>query len=514
MSVLGAKIMIISRAFRHFLSKKSAVFTAVFALLWAALPAHAQFTLTRISSDTFGNSVPGQHATEVEPDTYAWGDTIVSGFQVARIYSGGGADVGFATSTDGGKTWTNGLLPGLTVNYNGGTYSAASDAAVVYDAAHGVWLICTLPIGNNDVVAVSRSQDGITWGNPIAVTNINADKNWITCDNTATSPFYGHCYAEWDSPASGDLVFMSTSTDGGLTWGAAKNTADTLYGIGGQPLVQPNGTVVVPIVNLSTNGMSSFSSTDGGASWGKSVSVATILEHQEAGNLRSTSLPTAGVDGAGIVYVIWSDCRFRKNCAANDLVLSTSSDGVTWTAPARIPMVPVSSAVDVFIPGLGVDPTTSGSAAHLTLTTYAYANTNCSTSTCQLYVGFSTSQNGGKTWTAGKVLGGPMKVTWLPNTYSGYMVADYLGTSYVQGQPFGVFAVAKAPSGGVFNQAMYTTTAPLLAAANEPTFSSAADQPVPGVKSDKPARKFYDLDNEYPIPPSAKAKDLRKSAKK
>ncbi len=103
-------------------------------------------------------------------------------------------------------------------------------------------------------------------------------------------------------------------------------------------------------------------------------------------------LPTADIDGAGNIYVIWSDCRFRANCNANDLVLSTSSNGDTWTSPARLPMVPVSSAVDLFIPGLGVDHATSGASAHLTVTTYAYSNTNCSKSTCQLYVGFHDLQ--------------------------------------------------------------------------------------------------------------------------
>ncbi len=96
------------RVSQRFLSGKAAVRSAVlisFALVLAVtIPAQAQFKITEISSDTFGNSVPGQHATEVEPGTYAWGNTIVSAFQVARISSGGGADVGFATSTDGGKT--------------------------------------------------------------------------------------------------------------------------------------------------------------------------------------------------------------------------------------------------------------------------------------------------------------------------------------------------------------------------------------------------------------------------
>ena len=38
-------------------------------------------------------------------------------------------------------------------------------------------------------------------------------------------------------------LYMSTSTDGGLTWGPKKTPSTS--GIGGQPVVQPNGTVVV-----------------------------------------------------------------------------------------------------------------------------------------------------------------------------------------------------------------------------------------------------------------------------
>ena len=476
-----------------------------------AIPASAQFKLTQISTDTFTDT-DAQHQTEVEPSTFAWGNTIVSSFQVGRIYGGGGSDIGFSTSTDGGKTWTAGFLPGLTVNYQGGSNSAASDASVAYDAAHGVWLICTLPIGNNDLVAVSRSTDGIHWGTPILVTSsIDSDKNWIVCDNTSTSKYYGHCYVEFDSPEFGDLVYMSTSTDGGQTWSTAKNTTDTLYGIGGVPLVQPNGNVVVPIVNLETGGMSAFSSSNGGTSWGNTVNISDVEEHGESGGLRSAGLVAANIDGAGNIYVVWSDCRFRSGCKANDIVLSTSANGTTWTSPARLPVVTTTSAVDLFIPGIGIDPTTSGASAHITVTTYAYSNTNCSFSTCQLYVGFTTSQDGGKTWTAGKVLGGPMSLSWLPNTFSGYMVADYLSVAYSNTQPFGVFAVAKALSGGKFNQEMYTTTTPLLAAANEPTFSGENDKPIPGVKGDKGPRKYYDDDGEYPIP---QKKMARKASRK
>ncbi len=66
-------------------------------------------TLTRLSQDRFTN-VSSQHATEVEPGLYAFGSTMVTAFQVGRISSGGGADIGFATSTDAGTTWNSGYL--------------------------------------------------------------------------------------------------------------------------------------------------------------------------------------------------------------------------------------------------------------------------------------------------------------------------------------------------------------------------------------------------------------------
>src|SRR6516165_7132962 len=97
----------------------------------ATIPAGAQNLFRQLSQDVFSGG-PGQHMTEVEPGAFAYGSTIVAAFQVARVYGGGGMDVGFSTSTNGGIAWTNGYLPGLTQWYqpNGSTYSAASDASV------------------------------------------------------------------------------------------------------------------------------------------------------------------------------------------------------------------------------------------------------------------------------------------------------------------------------------------------------------------------------------------------
>jgi hypothetical protein len=445
--------------------------------------AHAQVSLTQLSEDTFTDT-PSQHATEVEPSTFSYGSTIVSAFQVARISSGGGADIGFATSTNGGVSWTNGYLPGITM-YQGGTNSAASDAAVAYDALHNVWLISTLPIGNNTSVAVSRSTDGINWSNPIA----------------ATSPFYGYCYSEWDDPSQGDLVRMSTSKDGGQTWGAALGTAGQDQGIGGVPVVRPGGKVIVPI--LGFNGyVTAFTSINGGKSWTKAVHVASYINHAEAGGLRSAGLISSAVDAAGKVYVMWPDCRFRTNCSSNDIVYSTSGTGATWSAVKRVPIDPVTSTVDHFITGVAIAPGTKGTTAHIALAYYFYPVSKCGNN-CSLSVGFTQSSTGGSTWTAAETLAGPMQLTWLPNTFSGTMVADYVSVGFAGGKAFPVFAAAQAKTGSLFHEAVYTTTSGQVASAPglEP-ISAAGEVPVPNAHSDHGPMEY--LDQEHLIPISGK----------
>jgi hypothetical protein len=465
---------------------KSAAFTVSFP---------APPPITKLSTDQLTNN-NSQHATEVEPDTFAFGNTIVSTFHVAHRIGVSSAAIGFATSTDGGVTWTNGLLPGITTFFQGGPFTAASDPSVAYDAAHGQWIIASIGVQDDssgnptaDQILVSRSPDGLIWGNPIAVNPLLGpklyDKDWIVCDDTSTSSFYGHCYLQWRDINA--LNVTSTSIDGGLTWKAPLHTADMVNGVGGQPVVQPNGTVITPLVKLLSTDMLSFVSTDGGASWNASAEISTITDHTEAGNLRSGPLPSAEIDGTGAVYVVWADCRFRANCSSNDLVLSTSSDGITWTAPARIPIDPVTSTVDHFIPGLAVDRATSGNTAHLTLTYYYYPVSDCG-AVCDLYVGFVSSQDGGQTWSTPVQIAGPMRTDWLANTPSGFMVGDYISGSYVNGKPFAVFAVAAANSGSVFDEAMYTTTQPMKSAANAARFSSAGEKPVPNARSDHAAR--------------------------
>src|SRR5947209_2592163 len=198
----------------------------------------------KLSNDPYSNS-SSQHRTEVEPSSYAYGTTIVDTFQAGRFVDVGSSNIGWATSTDGGTMWQTGFLRGTT-KLAGGPYDRITDPSVTYDAEHHTWMIATVVFVENQssiaapAVLVSLSTNGGTvWNNPITIANTGnnggLDKDWITCDNTPTSPHFGNCYTQWDDYTKGDLIEMSTSSDGGRTWSFAKTTTDQATGTSGYP---------------------------------------------------------------------------------------------------------------------------------------------------------------------------------------------------------------------------------------------------------------------------------------
>ena len=144
--------------------------------------------LTQVSQDPYTNT-DSYHQAELEPDTYSFGSTVVGVSQVGRFSNGGANNIGWATTTDNGATWTHGFLPGTTVySTPPGTWARISDPSVAYDAKHDVWMIVGLAIDNTvtgKAVLVNRSTDGgLTWQNPITVSQGGGssfyDKEWIT----------------------------------------------------------------------------------------------------------------------------------------------------------------------------------------------------------------------------------------------------------------------------------------------------------------------------------------------
>ncbi len=419
-------------------------------------------------------SFDAQHATEVEPDSFAFGSMIVTAFQAGRFVGGGAASIGFATSLDGGRRWRTGFLPGLTIfSTPAGTLDAASDPVVAYDAAHEVWLIATLGASIQSwELLVSRSVDGYSWTLPVSAAHApvgSVDKEWIACDNWPSSPFRGRCYLSYlDIPAK--QIVTRSSSDGGLTWSAPiapppAGVPSRAFPNGAQPLVQPDGTLVVVFatqfgVIADEDQIVAIRSMDGGASFGPAVQVATLQAEQIQG-MRSPPLPSAEVDAAGRLYVAWSDCRFSEECVDNRVVLVTSLDGIGWSEPA--PVGPFQPGMDAFLPGLGVDPLTAGGTARVAVVYHTLPHGCSYTPSCPgVDVWLVSSANGGRTWGRAQRLNAEsMPLEWIADSGIGRMLGDYVSTSFVNGRAIPVFALAAERDFDSFRQAIFARVPPV-----------------------------------------------------
>src|SRR4051812_22072977 len=137
---------------------------------------------TRISRDPLeSDGGAAQPETQAEPfiaidperETH-----LLAGYQESRFDDGGARALTFAVSRDGGRGWSEGLVPGLTL-VSGGPFERASDPWVAIGPGGRAYYVA---LGFNETsrpngVFVSVSEDGgSTWGDPVAVhTNSNTD---------------------------------------------------------------------------------------------------------------------------------------------------------------------------------------------------------------------------------------------------------------------------------------------------------------------------------------------------
>jgi hypothetical protein len=445
--------------------------------------------LDRISHDPYTDPL-AQHATEVEPLMVANGDTIVTSLQAGRFQFTGSDNIGWATSKDAGKSWKHGFLEGLTL-VTGGPWAGISLPTVAFDHKHHTYLIASMPFddqGNGHGVLVNRSLDGLNWSKPIvAASSSGTNGHWFACDNHPRSPYYGNCYDAFLDFSSGTAAVntLITSNDGGVTWGSQVPSPDQTAGLVTSMAVQPDGNVVVLGRNGGPNGDQEYAirSVDGGHTLEATANITSIFFIFPF--MRADASLTSGVDTAGTIYVVFPDCRFRSNCSdpvaasgcrfltdnssctTNDLLLTTSKDGVVWTSPRRIPIDPVNSSVDHLIAGIGVlsDPDDRERRDHVKLAvTYYYLGNGltCQVSTCQVSAGFISSDDGGRSWHDAEKIAGPMKESWLVPTFAGEMVANYNSAVFVDGKPHGAFALARPPDlkTGKFDEAIFAGELP------------------------------------------------------
>ena len=422
----------------------------------------------QLSRDTLTNS-HGQHETQVEPDSFAFRSTIVTVFQVGRFSNGGASSIGFATSGNAGRSWTNGLLPNLSVfPARGARYEAVSDPSVAYDALHRTWLASSLALGGDtNVIAISRSANGRRWSAPIAAvdsTTVEVDKPWIACDNGVLSRFRGRCYLGYTAFPRGDLELM-TSRNGGRTWSAPVVVTPglplTSFAQGVQPLSRPDGSLVLVYDVFTDPGVdvvAASRSNDGGSTFTAAITISRLNSEPILG-LRAPAFPSAAVDSAGTVFVAWSDCAFRTECDANDIVLATSPNGTSWRELQRVPTG--EGAIDSFLPGLDV---TAGAGGRTRVAIAYYSlprpqDCNFFVSCPGADVDLITSADGGASWNrAQRLTARTMRLEWLADGAIGSMVGDYISTSFVGGHPVPVFSLGLPPVGNRLRESIFATT--------------------------------------------------------
>ena len=411
----------------------------------------------RLSVDPYAGE-NSQHETAVEPDSASSGSTVVAAFQVGRRETGASSNIGTAVSTDAGRTWQRSFLPATTANATpAGPEAAASDPSVAFDAEHGVWLVSTLTIEPSfSHVYISRSTDGKSWSAPVdAVGGVLLDKEWVTCDNGAASPFKGRCYLEYTDDQKGQTV-SQFSNDGGATWSTPVRAGSIL--VGTQPVVRPDGTLVVVAGDYRgeaalAGSMVALRSTDGGATFTRIV----VSDLQAADNdpMRAIALPSVDIDSSGTIYAVWHDCRFRASCDRNDMVLSVSADGSSWSAPTRIPLAAAASTASFFIPGLAADPARPGQLGLV----YAYYHAgSCHAKSCLLGMGLAQSRDAGKKWSVQQLDAQAISTSWLPRAEGGRMVGDYFSVSFAGGRVVPIFALAAPPLNSRFREGIFAAS--------------------------------------------------------
>ena len=153
-------------------------------------------------------------------------------------------------------------------------------------------------------------------------------------------------------------------------------------------------------------------------------------------------IPIADVDASGRLLAVWPACVTRPICNGNDIVLSTSLDGATWSAPRR-----VTRGADAFIPAIAAGPGGSLAVAY-------YARR-----TSGVDAWLVRSDDGGATWgRAQRLSPRTMALRWIADTTQGRMLADYISVSWADGRPVAVLALASPTATGAFEQSIVAAT--------------------------------------------------------
>jgi hypothetical protein len=370
-------------------------------------------------------------------------DNLIGAWQQDRWSNGGSHGIAGGVSFDGGKTWTQSLLPfsrcsGGTA-LNGGNYERATDPWLSFSpngTAHQMALGFNKTAGSQNAMLASRSLDGgFTWSNP-ATLILDADgiaffndKNAITADPTDSN----FVYTVWDRLASNGNgpTYFARSINGGLSWETARsiyNPGGTGQTIGNVITVLPDGTLInllTKIVTVNATNVATLEvmrSGNKGITWSQPILVSDLLAIGTSDPENGTKIRDGSILGEiasgpnGKLYVVWQDSRFSGG-VRDGIAFSQSSDGgFTWSNPTRINS---DGNVQAMIPTVHVRPD-----GVIGVSYYDLRSNTSDTSTLLTDYWLATS-NDGINWSESRV-SEPFDLSTAPFA-GGYFLGDYQG---------------------------------------------------------------------------------------
>jgi len=306
------------------------------------------------------------------------------------------------------------------------TYDAASDPGVTFDSQGNAFFSCVVfdVFSNASALLVTASPAAAhgsfynnvpELGHPYVVVEDNSplvlhDKPFIRADNFASSPNRDNVYAVWTVFKYGtncisasnpggyceSPIYFSMSTDHAVTWSTPEeisgvsplcvggNTFNTTlspnacnFDQGADPIVLPNGDVVVTFNNANTPSTVNqqlavhchpTGQSPNGTAHGNCAAPVKVGDDVTTGEplcdfgrgpeecvpgpfIRTNDFPRIAVDRkSGSLYVVWQD---YKSGHEYDIEISQSTDGgLTWTE-ANSPVNP-STGLDHYMPAVDV----------------------------------------------------------------------------------------------------------------------------------------------------------------
>jgi hypothetical protein len=274
--------------------------------------------------------------------------------------TGTDTDIFVSTSTDNGATWSDLNL----VNTHGTTDSTFDSFPRVTTDGGGNW-VAVWQSGFNlggtagtdvDILVSTSTDNGVTWSAP-ALFNSNGTADTTEDDLNAqvttdgAGNWVGTWYSEFDlgSTAGTDFdIFVSSSTDNGVTWSAAtllnsNGTTDSGDDRDQQVATDAAGNWVAVWYSIEDLGSTAgtdadifvSTSTDNGGTW----SSPALLNSNGTSDSGSDVDPQIATDAAGNWVAIWGSVEDLGGTAGTDADIFSSSstdNGATWSGPVLV----------------------------------------------------------------------------------------------------------------------------------------------------------------------------------